>query len=190
MKFSVNKKGPKIKEFHITPIAVVDPPLLNAAGLHAPYALRTVVELVTEDNISGISEIPGNIAIDKALDAKQKGDEVSIGYIGNAIDLLKESKFKEAEKAFEDADTMSGLFSEAFPQLVFLKGAYYYYLAEKYFIKHEFDKVISLNQTAEIYLSSLKESYQISEVKFLLARTYLGYVCAYLNAGIGLWVSS
>ena len=64
----MNRTGPKIKEFHITPIAVVDPPLLNAAGLHAPYALRTVVELVTEDNISGISEIPGNIAIDKALD--------------------------------------------------------------------------------------------------------------------------
>src|SRR6185503_13266226 len=60
--------GPKIKEVNVTPIAVVDPPLLNAAGLHAPYALRTVVELVTDDNISGISEIPGNIAIDKALD--------------------------------------------------------------------------------------------------------------------------
>jgi glucarate dehydratase len=65
---ALNRTGPKIKEFHITPIAVVDPPLLNAAGLHAPYALRTIVELVTEDNISGISEIPGNIAIDKALD--------------------------------------------------------------------------------------------------------------------------
>ena len=62
-----NKKGPKIKEFRITPIAVVDPPLLNAAGLHAPYALRTVVELVTDDNIIGISEIPGNSAIDLAL---------------------------------------------------------------------------------------------------------------------------
>lgn len=61
-------KFPKIKEFHITPIAVVDPPLLNAAGLHAPYALRTVVELVTEDNISGVSEIPGNIDINKALE--------------------------------------------------------------------------------------------------------------------------
>lgn len=61
-------KGIKIKEFHITPIAVVDPPLLNAAGLHAPYALRTVVELVTDDGISGISEIPGNIDIDKALE--------------------------------------------------------------------------------------------------------------------------
>lgn len=63
--------GPKIKAFHITPIAVVDPPLLNAAGLHAPYALRTVVELVTDDNISGISEIPGNIAIDRSLEASK-----------------------------------------------------------------------------------------------------------------------
>lgn len=41
-----NQSGPKIKEFNITPIAVVDPPLLNAAGLHAPYALRTIVDKV------------------------------------------------------------------------------------------------------------------------------------------------
>jgi glucarate dehydratase len=61
------KNGPKIKYFNITPIATVDPPLLNAAGIHAPYALRTVVELITDDNISGISEIPGTIDIDKAL---------------------------------------------------------------------------------------------------------------------------
>lgn len=66
------KYFPKIKEFHITPIAVVDPPLLNAAGLHAPYALRTVVELVTEDGIRGVSEIPGNIEIDKALEKSRQ----------------------------------------------------------------------------------------------------------------------
>jgi glucarate dehydratase len=62
-----NKKGPKIKQFNITPIAIVDPPLLNAAGLHAPYALRTIVELITDDGIVGISEIPGTLAIDEAL---------------------------------------------------------------------------------------------------------------------------
>src|SRR5882724_7672 len=64
-----NKKGPIIKQFIITPIATVDPPLLNAVGLHQPYALRTVVELITDDNISGISEIPGNISIDAALES-------------------------------------------------------------------------------------------------------------------------
>ena len=67
-----SQPGPKIKEFNITPIAVVDPPLLNAAGLHAPYALRTIVELVTDDNIVGISEIPGNIDIDKALERSKR----------------------------------------------------------------------------------------------------------------------
>ncbi|GHB88240.1 enolase C-terminal domain-like protein [Persicitalea jodogahamensis] len=56
-----------IREIAITPIAIVDPPLLNAAGLHAPYALRTIVEIVTDDGISGISEIPGTREIDLAL---------------------------------------------------------------------------------------------------------------------------
>jgi glucarate dehydratase len=67
-----NTVGPCIKEIHITPIAIVDPPLLNAAGLHAPYALRTVLEIVTDDNISGISEIPGTKDIDAALEDSKK----------------------------------------------------------------------------------------------------------------------
>lgn len=61
------KNFPKIKEINITPIAIIDPPLLNAAGLHAPYALRIIVELITDDNITGISEIPGTTDIEKAL---------------------------------------------------------------------------------------------------------------------------
>jgi glucarate dehydratase len=61
------KKGPAIRDVIITPIAITDPPLLNAAGLHAPYALRTIVEIITDDNISGISEIPGNSDINDAL---------------------------------------------------------------------------------------------------------------------------
>ena len=58
---------PLIKEIVITPIAIVDPPLLNAAGLHAPYALRTIVEIITDEGTSGISEIPGTKEIDEAL---------------------------------------------------------------------------------------------------------------------------
>ncbi len=60
-------KGPGIKDVFITPIAIVDPPLLNAAGIHAPFALRTIVEIITDDNISGVSEIPGNADTDSAL---------------------------------------------------------------------------------------------------------------------------
>ena len=68
----IHSRGPKIKEIHITPIAIIDPPLLNAAGLHAPYALRTILEIITDDNISGISEIPGTSDIDAALESSKK----------------------------------------------------------------------------------------------------------------------
>ena len=59
----------KISEMHITPIALGDPPLLNAAGLHAPYCLRTIVELTTDTGLTGLAEVPGSVAVDQALAA-------------------------------------------------------------------------------------------------------------------------
>jgi glucarate dehydratase len=59
----------QITEMHITPIALGDPPLLNAAGLHAPYCLRTVVEIRTDCGLSGLAEVPGSVAVDAALAA-------------------------------------------------------------------------------------------------------------------------
>jgi glucarate dehydratase len=58
-----------ITDMHVTPIAITDPPLLNAGGLHAPYALRIIVELVTNDNIYGLGEIPGSEESRRALEA-------------------------------------------------------------------------------------------------------------------------
>ena len=66
----------KIQEMHITPIAISDPPLLNAAGLHAPYALRNIVELVTDDGIYGLGEVPGGERTREALEAAR---EVVVG---------------------------------------------------------------------------------------------------------------
>ena len=58
----------RIADANITPIAVADPPLLNAAGLHAPYALRIILELVSDDGLSGWGEIPGSEATCAALE--------------------------------------------------------------------------------------------------------------------------
>ena len=66
----------EIVEMRITPIAMSDPPLLNAAGLHAPYALRTIVELVCDDGIYGLGEVPGGSEITAALEA---AGEVVVG---------------------------------------------------------------------------------------------------------------
>lgn len=59
----------KISEMHVTPIALGDPPLLNAAGLHAPWCLRTIVELKTDNGLSGLAEVPGGVAVEQALAA-------------------------------------------------------------------------------------------------------------------------
>ncbi|MCU0502569.1 MAG: glucarate dehydratase family protein [Anaerolineae bacterium] len=67
----------RIIEMHVTPIAVGDPPLLNAAGLHAPYALRTIIEIVTDAGITGLGEVPGSAETTAALEAAA---EVIIGH--------------------------------------------------------------------------------------------------------------
>lgn len=64
----------RIADCHITPVAVPDPPLLNAAGLHAPYALRLIIELVSDDGISGWGEVPGSEPTRAAL--KQAAERI------------------------------------------------------------------------------------------------------------------
>ncbi|WP_214322245.1 glucarate dehydratase family protein [Nonomuraea sediminis] len=50
-----------IREVRVTPVAFRDPPLLNAAGVHEPWALRTVVEVVTDEGLSGLGETYGDL---------------------------------------------------------------------------------------------------------------------------------
>jgi glucarate dehydratase len=40
----------------ITPVAFADPPLLNAVGVHEPYALRAVIEVSTDAGLTGLGE--------------------------------------------------------------------------------------------------------------------------------------
>ena len=75
----------RVTDMHITPIAITDPPLRNAAGLHAPYALRTIVEIVSDNGISGISEIPGSQAV---TDALTEAREVVVGHDPFALNHL------------------------------------------------------------------------------------------------------
>jgi glucarate dehydratase len=51
--------GIRIKEMKLHPIAIADPPLRSSYGRHAPFALRTVVELISTDGLTGISETYG-----------------------------------------------------------------------------------------------------------------------------------
>lgn len=57
----------RIVDMRIHSIAIADPPLRSSYGLHAPYALRTIVELESEDGVVGISETHGGDAIAQAF---------------------------------------------------------------------------------------------------------------------------
>ena len=91
--------GPIIKELRITPIATIDPPLLNSVGIHSPFALRTIIELVTHDNISGISEIPGNVDINNLL---KRAEEVVLGADPFQLNKLRNDLFEKFGDSEQD----------------------------------------------------------------------------------------
>jgi glucarate dehydratase len=62
----------KISALQLHSIAIADPPLRSSYGLHAPWALRTIVELETDDGIRGVSETYGGDAPRAALEAMRE----------------------------------------------------------------------------------------------------------------------
>jgi glucarate dehydratase len=50
----------KIAAVRVTPIAISDPPLLNASGVHEPYALRSIIEVETDNGFVGLGETYGD----------------------------------------------------------------------------------------------------------------------------------
>ncbi len=59
----------KIVEMRIVPVAIADPPLRSGFGLHAPYALRTIVQLKTDDGLTGLGETFGGLIPLRDLEA-------------------------------------------------------------------------------------------------------------------------
>ena len=91
----------KITDMKVTPIAFTDPPLLNAAGLHAPYALRIILEIETDAHVTGIGEIAGGSSVLQGLEEARK---VVVG-----MDPFERNKIRLAiDKTFKDlTDSMN-----------------------------------------------------------------------------------
>jgi len=52
----MSSEAVRISGARITPVAFDDPPLLNAVGVHEPYALRAIVQLDTDAGVTGLGE--------------------------------------------------------------------------------------------------------------------------------------
>lgn len=92
----------KIKDLRVHSIAVADPPLRSSYGLHAPYALRTIVELESEDGIIGINETYGGESPAAALRAIK--DKV-VGSDAFRITGLLQSDSKHASTSSDRSQT-------------------------------------------------------------------------------------
>lgn len=57
-----------IRQVRVTPIAFRDPPLLNASGIHEPWALRSIIEIEIADGRTGIAETYGDQPMLKVLE--------------------------------------------------------------------------------------------------------------------------
>jgi len=62
----------RISSLKLHSIAIADPPLRSSYGLHAPWALRTIIEIETDDGITGISETYGGDGPRAALETARE----------------------------------------------------------------------------------------------------------------------
>lgn len=102
----------KIAQMQITPIAIADPPLRSAFGLHAPYALRTILELTTDDGLTGISETHGGAAVIRDLDAARPlilgMDPYALSGLEYTLSGDEEATLKEPSRGRADVQPWEG----------------------------------------------------------------------------------
>ncbi|MFC1439494.1 glucarate dehydratase family protein [Streptacidiphilus sp. N1-10] len=79
----------KIRQVTVTPVAFHDPALLNAVGVHEPYALRSIIQLHCDDGVVGLGESYGDDAflalLEAAADAITGLDVFHLGLIEQAV---------------------------------------------------------------------------------------------------------
>ncbi|MFM2275027.1 MAG: hypothetical protein RL211_899 [Pseudomonadota bacterium] len=71
-----------IAAVRVTPIAINDPPLLNAAGVHEPFGLRSIIEVEGVNGLVGLGETYGDAPV---LDLLTRARESLVGL--SAFDL-------------------------------------------------------------------------------------------------------
>ena len=79
----------KIRQVTVTPVAFHDPALLNAVGVHEPYALRSIIQLHCDEGVVGLGESYGDdaflVLLEAAAGAVVGLDVFHLGLIEQAV---------------------------------------------------------------------------------------------------------
>ncbi|CAI7625418.1 unnamed protein product [Penicillium manginii] len=98
-------QGSTIRKIAITPVAFHDMPLLNSVGIHEPFALRSIIEIVTDDSY-GLGESYG----DSAHLAAPSLEGISV-YDTNMIYKMCQNSLEGDDST--DGDGMAGMVTTA-----------------------------------------------------------------------------
>ncbi|MGZ1492301.1 glucarate dehydratase family protein [Brevibacterium sediminis] len=120
----------KVVDITVTPVAFADPPLLNAVGIHEPYAIRTIIEVTTDSDTYGLGETYGDEAhqnrLKLAADALNGTDVFDINRARAAVDdaLAKDSTSggHGMSGMITDSSTLDRVFSPFEVALLDLQG--------------------------------------------------------------------
>jgi glucarate dehydratase len=86
----------RITGARITPVAFVDPPLLNTVGVHQPYALRAIVQLDTDAGLVGLGETYADsthlVRLQAAAEAITGLDVFSLNVIASAATTVPSAR--------------------------------------------------------------------------------------------------
>ena len=105
-----------IKDIIITPVAFHDKPLLNSVGVHEPFALRSIIEVITTDTTTyGLGESYGDAAhLTRLQNAATRIKELSLSvYDTNAIYRVCEESLTDNNTTGGDGDGMAGMVTTA-----------------------------------------------------------------------------
>lgn len=100
-----------IKDIVITPVAFHDMPLLNSVGVHEPYALRSIVEVVADDGTYGLGESYGDAVHLERL-RKAAADLVGVSVYNTTL-INQKCVAALADDTATGGDGMAGLVTTA-----------------------------------------------------------------------------
>jgi len=112
---SNGKPAIRITKVTVTPVAFADPPLLNAAGVHEPFALRAIIEVATDAGLTGLGETYADekhlAALTAAAGAVEGADAYQLNEIYRRIQALAPARTTIASGLTGDNDAVDRVFS-------------------------------------------------------------------------------
>ena len=194
----------KIVAVRVTPIAIKDPPLLNAAGVHEPFGLRAIIEVVGANGLVGLGETYGDAPVLGLLTrvkdsliglscfdvngllarVKAAAPQVNTGHVemelapGSLGSNLVNSAFSAFEVAFLDLQARS----IGIPLVELLGGAVRNKVPYSAYLFYKWDAAVDAEYSADPYGEAINPQQIVQQARQMIEQ--YGFESIKLKAGV------